>query len=555
MRDAPAAGAAAIAQLLAAGVTDVVLSPGSRSAPLALAAAAAEDEGRLRLRVRVDERSAGFLAVGLAKVAGRPAAVVCTSGTAAANLLPAVVEARYSGVPLVVITADRPPELRDRGASQTIRQPGMFDLFVAGSTDLPVPDAGTAPTDWLDQVAGLVALAARVRCPVHINMPFRPPLVAPVIPSGTTPAPARVTSPASQPRPVLDDAPARGLIVAGDIDVWDTGTRTAVADLGRELGWPIVAEATANLAGAPTAVPQGTRLLAGEEIRRRLCPDLVLTIGPFGLDRAVVAMVAASGRHVSVRLRPRTDPPDPLATAEAVLPAVPTAHNEPDPAWLASWLQAAAPVQAAVRAHVRATGEAPPDIGAVAATVWQALTPDDLLFAASSLTVRQVAAFADGLGPDVVANRGANGIDGLVSAAWGAATAWQRAGRGRCVAMLGDLALLHDQNGLWVPAVEDRPDLTYVVADNNGGGIFATLEQGDPAFAGSFDRVFGTPHDRDLAVVFAAAGVPVTRAPHLGALRAQLSAPGDGVRAIVVGAADARLESATRAVPTAGPHR
>lgn len=170
-----AAGVEVVTELIDAGVRHVVLSPGSRSAPLALALAQAELEAHVQLHVRVDERSAGFLALGIAKVSGEPVAVVCTSGTAVANLLPAVVEARYSGVPLVVITADRPPELRGRGASQTIDQVDIFGVFPLASRDLPVP----GDVHWdSGAVARLTHTARRARGPVHINVPLRPPLVA-----------------------------------------------------------------------------------------------------------------------------------------------------------------------------------------------------------------------------------------------------------------------------------------------------------------------------------------------------------------------------------------
>ncbi len=504
-----AAGVAVVTALIESGVRHVVVSPGSRSAPLARALAQAERDGLIALHVRVDERSAGFVALGIAKASGTPTAVVCTSGTAVANLLPAVVEARYGGVPLVVLTADRPPELRGRGASQTIDQVDIFGTFPLASRDLPVPTADHWPVGL---VTDLVATAARARGPVHLNLPFRPPLVGPLPPGPTAPAPAAVADDTPRPRPDLGQVPARGAILVGDLDIWDESTRQQVGALAARLGWPIVAEASSGLLGLPGVIPGGTSLLGDPRIREELRADLVISVGPFGLDRGVMAWLRSAGRHVAVRLRPRTDPPDPLGTAEVVLDAVPNAEvGSVEPEWREAWRQLPVP-------QVDSWG-----IDAVAATVWAQLSPHDLLLVASSTSIRSLAAVARGPGPQVMANRGANGIDGLVSSAWGAAVAWQG---GRTVALLGDLAFLHDTNGLLVPHVEPRPDLTLVIADNNGGGIFSGLEQGEPQYSDTFERVFGTPHDRDLTAVLASHGWPAVRVTDRDQLHAALGAGG-----------------------------
>lgn len=546
-----------IERLLAAGVDSLVLAPGSRSAPIALPAAAAERAGVLDLLVRVDERSAGFTALGLAKVTGRPVALACTSGTAVANLVPAVVEARYSGVPLVVVTADRPPELRGRGASQTIAQLGIFDGFVLGSRDLPVPaddDEPTAgwPAIWREQVDAAIALATRGRGPVHLNAPFRAPLVGSV----SRDWPSSAETPREPPAlPAVGNVhagslPPRGVIVAGDLDVWADDARAAIVALANAQGWPIVSEASSGLAGAAASIPHGTLLLADAAVRERLRADLVVTVGPFGLDRGVVQFVREAKRHLAVRLRPRTDPPDPLTTAEQVLDQVPrpgagAASGAVADDWLAAWRSAAADLGVRVARQLKL---APPTVASVARDVWRALGPDDLLFTASSLAIRHLAAFATGPGPRVVANRGANGIDGLVSAAWGAAHAWQRSPAwrppgqvGRTMALLGDLAFLHDHNGLLAPAAEHAPDLTFVVADNNGGGIFRTLEQGADPYADDYDRVFGTPHDRDLVAIARAAGIPAAEVKP-GALHAALQEDVHGPRVLVVPVSGSRVE-------------
>lgn len=513
------AGVAVIAALRAAGVGHVVLAPGSRSAPVARAAAAAEAAGHLALHVRLDERSAGFLALGLAKTSGDPVAVVCTSGTAVANLFPAVVEARAAGVPLVVVTADRPPDRRGRAAPQTIDQVDIFGRYPLLSIDLPLPE----DESWsAARIAEFAAAANRMRGPVHINLPLRPPLVADVPVVAELPERMAAVEESARPIPAAEhpraEVPgaARGAILVGDLDLGDDQLRAEVLALAEEQGWPVVAEASSGLLGAPGVVDGSTAALADPDFRARVVPDLLLTVGPFGLTRGVMAWVKSATRHVSVGVRPRTDPPDPLATAEVVVPSLPRFPSaQPDPEWMSAW---DLPIpEASVWGLDR-----------VAAEIWAALNSDDLLLVAASRSIRELAAVASGPGPRVIANRGANGIDGLVSTAWGAAQAWP----GRTVALLGDLALLHDTNGLLVPTAEQRPDLTYVVADDNGGGIFSTLEQGDPRYADTFDRVFGTPHDRDLAALMHAHRVPATVVSDAAAL-AQALRPRPGVSAVI----------------------
>lgn len=512
--DSLRAGAAVVAALRAAGVRHLVVAPGSRSAPVARAAAAAELAGDLDLHVRLDERSAGFLALGLAKASGQPAAVVCTSGTAVANLFPAVVEARYAGVPLVVVSADRPPENRGRGASQTIDQVDIFGRFPLASLDLPVPEDDSWP---VAPVSRLVATARRARGPVHLNLPLRPPLIGPVPDLPAVLPDVASDPPPAAPPPTLAGT-ARGALLVGDLDLSADDLRRRILALAAATGWPVVAEASSGLLGQPGVVPGGTALLEDPDARQALAPDLLVTIGPFGLERGVIAWVRSAGRHVSVRQRPRTDPPDPVATADLLLDDLPPVTSVvPDPAWRAAWWDAALP------------GPERWGLEQVAATVWDSMEPADLLLVAASRSIRALAAAVRAPGPHVVANRGANGIDGLVSTAWGAATVWP----GRTVALLGDLALLHDTNGLLVPAAEPRPDLTFVVADDNGGGIFGTLEQGQPQYADTFERVFGTPHDRDLAALLQVHGVPTDVVSDTRALAAALATRPPGVSAVV----------------------
>lgn len=574
---------ALLAQLVRDGLREIVLSPGSRSAPLAFAAARLAAAGSVRLHVRFDERSAAFLALGLAKVSGLPVAVICTSGTAVANLAPAVVEASYSGVPLVLVTADRPVEARGVGAPQTIDQVEFFgrnvrffaDLGAALRVDPEDPDAASRSARAAAGAAVAVALGARAGGrpgPVHLNVGFRLPLVpdpgdiagpvsAPDVFGGFSPGrPAGLTGcsgreaagPEAAARrdaaEALGEVPARGVLVVGDLPAAELGGYDrCLSELAEACGWPIIAEPTANLHWAPTALSHGVLLLGAPAFLAAHQPDLVVTAGLFGLSRPTLELVRLAGRHVAVDLPAAgREVCDPVRTAGQVLEAIPSPPSEPhrDAAWLADWTAADATAAAVVdelQCGGRLSG------AAVAIGAWRAAPDDGLLLVAASWPVRQVEAFAgcrEGL--RVVGNRGGNGIDGLVSTAFGAALAHQARGGGPALALLGDLAFLHDHNGLLVGAAEPQPDLVIVVSDNDGGGIFHQLEQGRPEYAASFERLFGTPLGRDLVSISAAAGVPACRVSDeedlAAALREALAA--GGVRVVVADVGDRAAEAA-----------
>ena len=328
------------------------------------------------------------------------------------------------------------------------------------------------------------------------------------------------------------------MILAGDLPCTSLrGHHQWLASLADACGWPILQEPSANLHGAPTALGHAVLVLGSAAFLADHRPDLVLTVGQFGLSRPTMDLIRAAGRHVAIELPTvGREVCDPLRSAERVLTGIPLPPTgfTPDPGWLADWQaadEAAAEVVAGQLASATAlTGSA------VAAHVWQQSPEDGLLLVAASWPVRQVEAFAGGrIGLRVIGNRGANGIDGLVSTAWGAALAHQAQGGGAGLALLGDLAFLHDHNGLLVGADEPRPDLVLVVMDNDGGGIFHQLEQGRPEHAGSFERIFGTPVGRDLVAVAQAAGVPAVRVTAAGALDAALTEAlaAGGVRVIV----------------------
>jgi 2-succinyl-5-enolpyruvyl-6-hydroxy-3-cyclohexene-1-carboxylate synthase len=565
------------------GVRDVVLAPGSRSAPLAFEALRLDRAGRIRLHVRIDERSAGFLALGLAKVSATPVAVICTSGTAVANLAPAVVEASYSAIPLVILSADRPVESRGVGAPQTIDQVDFFgrtvrffaDLGAARRVDPADPDAAQRAA----RASAGMAIAAAIGSPplasgslgqggmahagpVHLNVGFRLPLVPDPDDDevGAHDADDGGDSPPRPRRPpftgcdvrdareALGELPARGVILAGDLPCTSLrGHHQWLSALAEGCGWPIIGEPSANLHGVPTALGHGVLVLGSAGFLADHHPDIVITVGQFGLSRPTMDLIRQSERHVAIELPTvGREVCDPLRTAERVLTGIPLPPAEftPDATWLAEW-QAADAVAADVVADELA-GVGSLTGSAVAAQVWNRAPDDALLLVAASWPVRQVEMFGGRrTGLRVIGNRGANGIDGLISTAWGAALAHQRLGGGPALALLGDLAFLHDHNGLLVGAGEPRPDLVIVVTDNDGGGIFHQLEQGRPEHADSFERVFGTPLGRDLVAVARAAGVAAVAVSDLAGLDQAVTEAmaAGGVRVVVAHVPDRAAEA------------
>lgn len=556
-----------IDELVRCGITDVVLGVGSRSAPLALAASAAEERGELRVHVRVDERVAGFLALGLGKATGVPAAVITTSGTAVANLLPAVVEAHESRVPLVVISADRPAHLRHVGANQTIEQPGLFSDFVRIGMDMETAHHSTdANRYWRSTVSRLVALATDSidPGPVHLNVPFDTPLVGVELLETLPPdlagradgrpwtADARLVAgmsiPLDEALALLDEnavVPARGLIVVGDHD--DDDAIDLIDELGDALGWPVISEPSGRASGAQTGLAHGPLVCADEAFMAEHVPDIVITVGRIGLHRSLAAVIARSGMQVAVDTRAAWS--DPTRSADLVVASVPLppASAPNDASWWGDWeradLLAAAAVETVLGSH---TG--PPTGMQVARVVADAVPEDGQLFLGSSSVVRHVGTFAGRSlnGVSVLGNRGTSGIDGCVSTAWGAAVGEQSIGGGPSVLLVGDQSFWYDSNALAAPTVEARPDLVIVVADNDGAAIFSTLEQGDGAFGRHFERVFGVPLGIHLDELGAAYGVAVTTVDGLDELRASIDEHiADGVHVIVVPTCERAVEAAT----------
>ncbi len=489
--------------LIDAGVTEVVVAPGSRNAPLSFAAYDAANAGLIRLHTRIDERTAGFLALGLTKVGAR-AAVVCTSGTAVANLHPAVLEAAHAGVPLVLVTADRPARLRGTNANQTTDQVGIFGPLVEthdfdGGTPVPALASGG---------------------PTHLNVQLDDPLVP-----GDTWQPAKWEK---SPREVGEDAPRelplgpRTVVVAGD------GARQLARQLAESAGWPLLAEPTSGSRTGRNAL-RCYRLLLDTSLAARI--ERVVVFGRPTLSRPVTQLLAREGVEV-VAVPTRgvwADRPFPVdSTIEQ-----PTAAPD-DPAWLGEWQAADRSVSGQLDRLLREEPDLTPYevVGAVSRSV----PPGGLLLVGASSPIRDLDLMARpypvGERRRVIANRGLSGIDGTVSSAIGAALG--RPHGTLNVALMGDVTFLHDSNGLLLGPGEVRPDLTIVVVNDDGGSIFSMLEQGDPTHSAGFDKLFGTPHGVDVASLCAASRTPHWRVEHLAELEQALASPNGGIEVVEV---------------------
>jgi 2-succinyl-5-enolpyruvyl-6-hydroxy-3-cyclohexene-1-carboxylate synthase len=517
-------------ELVRCGLREAVVAPGSRSAPLAMALHSASAAGRLRLHVRIDERSASFLALGLAKASGRPVAVACTSGTAAAHFHAAVIEADEAGVPLLVLTADRPPELRGTGANQAIDQIKLYGSAVRWFCEAGVPEDRPGQAGyWRSLTSRAWTLAAgngvTFPGPVHLNLSFRDPLV-PESPSAGGPDEDMPESLAGRPGgapwtrtatagpdsgPALEiDWTERGVVVCGD----GTADPASVAALAEQAGWPLLAEPSSGARRGPAALSAYQYLLDSASFTGAHEPDLIISAGRAGLTRGQLSLLRRVGpgtRHVVLSQGPGRWS-DPARSATDVAARVVLRGDPGRPAakagWLRSWQAADAAARRAADEVLAADGSLSEPL--LAATVAAALPAGALLWAASSLPARDLDRhMAPRADVRVLASRGASGIDGLVSSAIGAALAHRAAGGAPAVALLGDLAVLHDAPGLVAGPEEPRPDLTLIVVNNDGGGIFSALEQA--AFPGPFERVFGTPHGTSFEQLASAAGVPYLR--------------------------------------------
>jgi len=546
----PAARSAAalLAGLVRQGVADVVVSPGSRSQSLALAAAALERSGVISLHVRVDERVAGFTALGLAVESGRPVAVICTSGTAVANLHPAVLEAHHSGVALIVITADRPAELRGIGANQTTAQPGIFGEVVRADWDVAAPTDSSA---IVEQAAELAELAVRASLdgPVHLNVAYREPLSA---------DPAELEAPAGLELGPAPSPPARSEATEVHVHPDDATVVIAGHGAGAEaerlavaLGAPLIAEVSSGARfGRHTVV-------AYRDVLRGPHGDAVGRAIVFGhptLSREVPQLLERDDVEAIVVRSRGAEPYNPGRRARIV----DTVHVEgtPDPAvvrrWVGGWvamsravLESQAPDDPAPDLDLAVSGErgvraafakaelavlrAPIDRGMLARALWASTWPHDRLVLAASRLIRVADALVPGKAITVHANRGLAGIDGTVSTATGIAIAANRAGaRGTTRVLAGDLALVHDAGALLVPLaaeVDAGVRVHVFVGNDHGGTIFDDLEVAHTARDDDFERVMRTPQAVDFAALAAAGGWAYRRVTTRAELDDALTAP------------------------------
>jgi 2-succinyl-5-enolpyruvyl-6-hydroxy-3-cyclohexene-1-carboxylate synthase len=538
-------------ELVRCGVRQFVVCPGSRNAPLSIALYAAALAGRLTLHVRIDERSAAFLALGLAKGSSAPVAVVCTSGTAVANLHPAVLEAHHARVPLLLLTADRPAELLGTGANQNIRQRGVFGP-AASVVEFPAAERRSGQNaSGRATVCRAVAAADR---PVQVNLPLREPLVPDADPDWPEPLTGR---PGGRPwtswtlaktivAQGLPDLGSRVLMVLGD---GDHDLLADAAETAAAAGWPVLAEPTAvatALAGGAELIGNGTLVMSGARLPDALRPSGLVVAGRPTLARWVPTLMRSTPVVHVVDDNPEWT--DPAHVAHSVSTRVTPADlpaRQQDPGWLAAWRRADDAVEAAV--HKTLADQQWPTGLQVAREVVAAVPAGALLLLGSSNPIRLVDLVAAPRADlRVHANRGVAGIDGSVSTAAGLSIGSGRRG----YAFLGDLTFLHDANGLLLGPDEQRPDLAIVVLNDVGGGIFALLEQGAPEHAASFERVFGTPHQVDLAALCAAHKVPYRRADTVADLHAAL-VDGTGLRVVEVAVSRDGLRAAHAALRTA----
>jgi 2-succinyl-5-enolpyruvyl-6-hydroxy-3-cyclohexene-1-carboxylate synthase len=504
-------------ELIRCGLREVVLAPGSRSTPLAMAFYEAARQQRLRLHVRIDERSASFTALGLAKASRLPVAVLCTSGTAAANFHPAVIEADESGVPLVVLTADRPAELRGIGANQAIDQIKLYGAAVRWFCEAGLPEARPGAVGYWRSLAcqawahaaGRVGGLHQGSGPVHLNLPFREPLV----PGGDDEWLESLDGrPDGRPWTIVHDGPVtggaldlpwteRGVVVCGDGD-YDA---QALVELAGRAGWPVLAEPSSGARRGPGALPSYQYLLATPEFVRAHQPDLIVSAGRPGLSRPQLAFLKTGSavRHVVMAQGPGRWA-DPQRAATDVASALRLTGSPAGTAWLDGWQRA----DEAARRAVDAVLDEDESLTEprLARDLAAALPEGALLWCGSSQPVRDIdCALLPRADLRVLASRGTSGIDGTTSSAIGAALAHG----GPAVAVIGDLTFLHDAAGLALGPDEPRPDLCLVVVNNDGGGIFSALEQA--AFPGPFERLFGTPHGTGLNHLAAAFSLPYQR--------------------------------------------
>jgi 2-succinyl-5-enolpyruvyl-6-hydroxy-3-cyclohexene-1-carboxylate synthase len=495
-----------VRQIVEAGITDVVISPGSRNAPLSIAFHQASVKGLIKLHVRIDERTAAFFALGIAKASGRPVPIVCTSGTAVANYHPAVLEASHTNLPLLVLTADRPASLRKTGANQTTEQARIFGKAVRYFADV---SGSVYPME--------LPLNSLQSGPVHLNIQFEEPLIgdksdnwlndltitAPKIFDRKTPGTFYTKS-------------TRGVLVIGH----DRGGLSvdAVRDFADALGWPVIAEDPLTF---EKAISHASIFLTSRAIADDLVPDTVVVIGRTTLSRSINAFIKSARKEIVIDPRMATVDSDRMANQKFL--QLPKVEVQPAVSEYKEKWQKYSQRTAKMVGDISQWSEA-----LIAREIGAAISTGTSLFISSSRPIRDLEGFASArTGVETFANRGLAGIDGNISTALGIASQ-----RKETIAVLGDLGFLHDLTGL---IHNDDINLKILVINNDGGGIFSTLSQRGVA---GFEEVFGTPHGKDLAAIASAIGVPAKTISTQAELKSELAAPIKGVSVVVITAPD-----------------
>jgi 2-succinyl-5-enolpyruvyl-6-hydroxy-3-cyclohexene-1-carboxylate synthase len=490
-----------VRQIIESGITDVVISPGSRNAPLSLAFFAAAEQKLIKLHVRIDERTAAFFALGIIKATGRPVAVVCTSGTAVANYHPAVLEAHHTNMPLLVLTADRPAMLRRTGANQTTEQARIFGKAVRYFADV---DGPVYPME--------LPLDSLRTGPVHLNLQFDEPL----LPDDSTDwlseivvAPKSFVNRAKSA--TLRLVGARGVVVIGH----DRGGLTVeeITKFTKTLGWPVITEDPLSF---PDAIAHASIFLTSQEVRSTLIPQSVLVIGRTTLSRSINAFIKSS--PITYVVDPRTATVDTDRQADRVFTSLPDLQGViQSDEWIATWNKVAERTKKLV-ATLDGWNEA-----VIARTIGAAIPNETALFVSSSRPIRDLEGFAVPRGGVVTyANRGLAGIDGNISTALGIALSHKAT-----VAILGDLSFLYDLTGL---IQKEEINCRFIVINNDGGGIFSTLPQRG---SHGFETVFGTPHGLNPAEIAQSMGVSAKQISSIKELEAEIKSPISGISVVV----------------------
>jgi len=528
-----------VQQLINTGVEFVSLAPGSRNGPISLALVEAEKQGLISLHVRIDERSAAFLALGAAIKTGKPAAVLTTSGTAVANVFPAIIEAKYAGIPFIVLTADRPAAFQGTGANQVIAQREIFGNYVSRSIEIASEsltiETASAREAIRDRINSVFMAATRNRGSVHLNIALAEPLVPSVdfvfehnkIPQNET-----VITPENISTELLS---RKGLIVAGGTNV---EYLNYAQELGNALDWPVIVEPPHQCVGSGM-VSNAPALLSLNAIN--LKPEVVLTVGRVGLSRQVSDLIKKGSLVISCAV------PSIITNSAAKqrisgLFRVPAKQS--NKAWKQTWQDAGKLSHSIVQQLLKENSK----VSAlhVVDCLMKNLPKNSHIHLASSLAARDFelltspeidSPFSNGE-VSVSMNRGVNGIDGIVSTAMGTALSSKLP----TFAMLGDLAAIHDLSSFVIPTLEKKPNITFIVNDNNGGGIFNLLEQSEVE---DFERVFGTPTDVNLVEVFKSLGAEVKLISTIDDLASNLNVP-TGVKVLVVKIQSRKAEAELR---------